>query len=80
MLPKNATREEILHVLEEEGGLREGAAATVHRKTGVPEADVYGVGTFYHLLNEPDAGIRVCQGLTESGSRVWFHGIFFYQE
>jgi NADH:ubiquinone oxidoreductase subunit F (NADH-binding) len=64
MLPKNATREEILRILEAEGGLRQGTSATVHGRTGVPEADVYGVGTFYHLLSEPDAGVRVCQGLS----------------
>ena len=64
MLPKNASREEILHILEDEGGLRDGTSARVHQQTGVPEADIYGVGTFYHLLNDPDAGIRVCQGLS----------------
>ena len=64
MLPKGANRESVLHVLENEGGLRTGTAARVRRTTGVPEADVYGVGTFYHLLAEPDAGVRVCQGLS----------------
>jgi NADH:ubiquinone oxidoreductase subunit F (NADH-binding) len=64
MLPKNASREEILHILEDEGGLREGTSARVHRQTGVPEADVYGVGTFYHLLSDPDGGVRICQGLS----------------
>jgi NADH:ubiquinone oxidoreductase subunit F (NADH-binding) len=64
MLPKNATREEILHILEDEGGLRTGTSGEFHRRTGVPEADVYGVGTFYHLLSDPDAGVRVCQGLS----------------
>ena len=64
MLPKHGRREEVLDRLEEAGGLRPGVAAQVHRQTGVPEADVYGVGSFYHLLAEPDAGVRVCQGLT----------------
>jgi NADH:ubiquinone oxidoreductase subunit F (NADH-binding) len=64
MLPKNATREQILHILEDEGGLRDGVSTRVHRQTGVPEADIYGVGTFYHLLSDPDAGVRVCQGLS----------------
>ena len=64
MLPKNASREQILKILEDEGGLREGTAGEVHRQTGVPEADIYGVGTFYHLLSDPDAGVRVCQGLS----------------
>jgi hypothetical protein len=64
MLPKGARREEVLQVLHDLGGLRPGVAAQVHRQTGVPEADVYGVASFYHLLSEPDAGVRVCQGLT----------------
>ncbi|MDH3402128.1 MAG: NAD(P)H-dependent oxidoreductase subunit E [Acidobacteriota bacterium] len=64
MLPKNASREAILEILEDEGGLRAGVAARVERRTGVPAADVYGVATFYHLLNDPDAGVRVCQGLS----------------
>ncbi len=64
MLPKHARREEVLDRLHEAGGLRPGAVAEVHRRTGVPEADVYGVATFYHLLAEPDAGVRVCRGLS----------------
>ncbi len=64
MLPKGADRESVLHVLEDEGGLRPGTAARVRRATGVPEADIYGVGTFYHLLAAPDAGVRICQGLS----------------
>jgi NADH:ubiquinone oxidoreductase subunit F (NADH-binding) len=64
MLPKNANREEVLEQLEQEGGLRTGTSAKVSQQTGVPEADVYGVATFYHLLSEPDAGIRVCKGLS----------------
>jgi NADH:ubiquinone oxidoreductase subunit F (NADH-binding) len=64
MLPKGARREEVLARLDEAGGLRPGAARQVHRETGVPEADVYGVATFYSLLAEPDAGVRVCNGLS----------------
>ena len=30
----------------------------------MPAADIYGVATFYHLLAEPEAGTRVCQGLS----------------
>ena len=64
MQPKKARREEVLERLEEAGGRRTGVAATVQRQTRVPEADVYGVATFYSLLAEPQAGIRVCQGLS----------------
>ncbi len=54
----------MLPVLEEEGGLRTGVARAVHKATGVPEADVYGTATFYHLISDPEAGTRVCQGLS----------------
>ena len=64
MESKKARREEVLERLEHAGGRRPGTSAAVHRETGVPEADVYGVATFYHLLSDPDAGIRVCQGLS----------------
>jgi NADH:ubiquinone oxidoreductase subunit F (NADH-binding) len=61
---KGARREAILDLLHERGGLREGVSKEVHQESGVPEADIYGVGTFYHLLSDPDAGVRVCQGLS----------------
>ena len=61
---RGAKREAVIEQLEQEGGLRTGTSAKVHRETGVPEADVYGVASFYHLLAEPDAGVRVCQGLS----------------
>ena len=64
MLPKNSQREKVLEVLEEQGGLKPGSVQATHRETGVPEADIYGVATFYHLLAHPDAGVRVCQGLS----------------
>jgi NADH:ubiquinone oxidoreductase subunit F (NADH-binding) len=64
MQSKKARREEVLHRLEEAGGLKPGVAERVHRETGVPAADIYGVGSFYHLLANPDAGVRVCQGLS----------------
>jgi NADH:ubiquinone oxidoreductase subunit F (NADH-binding) len=49
--------------LEEVGLSREGVRK-VHEETGVPEADIYGAGRFYTLLTDPEAGIRVCQGLS----------------
>jgi NADH:ubiquinone oxidoreductase subunit F (NADH-binding) len=64
MLPKGASREKILELLEDKGGLRDGVSTEVHRETGVPEADIYGVASFYHLLANPDDGVRVCQGLS----------------
>lgn len=53
-----------LDALRDAGGLVPGAARQVARATGVPEAYVWGVGTFYHLLAEPDVRVRVCQGLS----------------
>lgn len=46
------------------GGLQEGVARQVSEATRVPEAEVYGVASFYHLLSRPDAKLRVCTGLT----------------
>jgi len=49
--------------LHAQGGLTKGASAFVSKESGTPEADVYGVGSFFHLLAEPDIKVRVCQGL-----------------
>lgn len=49
--------------LHAEGGLSKGASALVSKASGIPEADVYGVGSFFHLLAEPSIKVRVCQGL-----------------
>ncbi|MFT7461847.1 MAG: NADH:ubiquinone oxidoreductase subunit F (NADH-binding) [Pseudohongiellaceae bacterium] len=57
-------RAEVPERLEELGGLAPGVARQVSRDTGVPEAEVYGVATFYHLLARPDRKLRVCTGLT----------------
>ncbi len=63
MEKKNARRDHVLDLLEEHGGLAEGVSARVASETGIPEADVYGVATFYTLLRNPDT-VRVCQGLS----------------
>ena len=59
-----ADRSKILELLEHYGGLKPGVAEQISKETGVPAADVYGVATFYTLVSRPDAGVRVCQGLT----------------
>ncbi len=64
MEKKGATRFQILDLLQEKGGARPGVAKEVHRETGVPEADVHGVATFYSLLRRPGDRFRVCQGLS----------------
>jgi len=57
-------RSSIPERLQEAGGLREGRSREIAAATGVPEAHVYGVGTFFDLLARPDAAIRVCSGLS----------------
>ena len=55
---------ELADLLQEAGGLRTGVSREVSRATGVPEAEVYGVASFYHLLARPDRKVRVCTGLS----------------
>jgi len=57
-------RSSIPERLQALGGLREGRSREIAAATGVPEAHVYGVGSFYDLLARPDAAIRVCSGLS----------------
>lgn len=64
MQRKGAKRHRVLELLEEHGGASQGAASRVAKQSGVPEADVYGVATFYALLARPGAKTRVCQGLS----------------
>lgn len=64
MEKKGAQRSRIIELLEEHGGMRPGVAAEVARETGVPEADIYGVASFYTLLARPGTRTRVCQGLS----------------
>ncbi len=64
MLKKGANRERILPLLQDHGGLSEDAVRKVSRETGVPEADVWGAGSFYTLLRDPGPHLRVCNGLS----------------
>ncbi len=57
-------RARVLPLFDELGGLRPGAAREIHARTGVPEAEAYGVGSFYHLVARPDVEARVCDGLS----------------
>ncbi|MFN8422877.1 MAG: NAD(P)H-dependent oxidoreductase subunit E [Anaerolineae bacterium] len=63
-MPSHEDRARVPDELQRRGGLKPGVAREVARATGVPEADVYGVGSFFHLLAEPDVDVRVCQGLS----------------
>ncbi len=64
MLKPTAQREKILELLEHEGGVTEASVRHVHEQTGVPEADIWGTGMFYTLINKPGKRVRVCDGLT----------------
>jgi NADH:ubiquinone oxidoreductase subunit F (NADH-binding) len=64
MLEHGAQRERILALLEEEGGVSEAAVRRVSELTRVPEAEIWGAGLFYTLINRPGKRVRVCDGLT----------------
>jgi NADH:ubiquinone oxidoreductase subunit F (NADH-binding) len=57
-------RADVPDLLQQHGGLNPASVRAVSRMTGVPAAEVYGVGSFFHLLNEPDVRLRVCVGLS----------------
>lgn len=59
-----AQRERVLALLREEGGLTAESARKVAALTGIPEADVWGAGSFYELLSHGPLDRRVCQGLS----------------
>ncbi len=59
-----ANRELIFDLLEHEGGVTGESVRKVHEITGVPEADIWGAGMFYTLINSPGRRMRVCDGLT----------------
>jgi NADH:ubiquinone oxidoreductase subunit F (NADH-binding) len=59
-----ANREQVFELLEHEGGVSAEAVRTVSAQTGIPEADVWGAGLFYTLINRPGRRLRVCDGLT----------------
>jgi NADH:ubiquinone oxidoreductase subunit F (NADH-binding) len=54
----------VLDSLAVRGGLHPGVTSATSRETGVPEADVYGAGSFYDLLAHPDIKLRVCTGVS----------------
>ena len=64
MLKKGADRERILPLLHQQGGLNEANVRAVARATNVPEADVWGAGSFYTLLRDDTPHLRVCNGLS----------------
>ncbi|MEZ5305737.1 MAG: NADH-ubiquinone oxidoreductase-F iron-sulfur binding region domain-containing protein [Pyrinomonadaceae bacterium] len=63
MQKKGAQRERILHLLEEDG-VTEESVKKVSLETGVSEAEIWGTGLFYNLINRPGRRIRVCDGLS----------------
>jgi len=55
---------DLLQLVKERGGLTTGVSRAVADATGRAEADVFGAGSFYHLLNDPSIKVRVCMGLS----------------
>ncbi len=64
MLKPTADRERVLKLLEDEGGVTENSVRKVSQQTNVPEADIWGAGLFYTLINKPGKRVRVCDGLS----------------
>ncbi len=64
MLKTGAQRERVLALLEEHGGVTEETVRRIAELTRVPEADVWGAGLFYTLINRPGRRVRVCDGLS----------------
>ena len=64
MLKTGAQRERVLSLLDEEGGVTEESVRRIAEATRVPEADVWGAGLFYSLINRPGRRVRVCDGLS----------------
>ena len=54
MQKPSAKRESVIEMLEH-GGLTEQNVRDISQQTDVPEADIWGAGSFYHLIdNEQD--------------------------
>ena len=64
MQKPDAQREKILDLLEHAGGVTEESVRQVSQDTGVPEADIWGTGKFYSLIDSPGKRTRVCDGLS----------------
>jgi NADH:ubiquinone oxidoreductase subunit F (NADH-binding) len=64
MLEHGTDQERILELLEEEGGVTEESVRRVSERTRVPEAEIWGAGLFYTLINRPGKRVRVCDGLS----------------
>jgi len=62
--PKDVRREKLLALLAEQGGLTEASARQAQSQLGVPEAEAWGTGSFYSLINGPAPVTRVCRGLS----------------
>jgi NADH:ubiquinone oxidoreductase subunit F (NADH-binding) len=62
MQPKNATKEGILERLEALGEPTPENLRKLARQTGIPEAEIYGVASFYHLIDHVER--RVCTSLS----------------
>lgn len=64
MQKTGADRERVMELLEHYGGVTEENVRRISRETLVSEAEIWGAGTFYMLINKPGRRTRVCNGLT----------------
>ena len=77
MRPRGVDREGILEALEALGAPTKENIRTLSRQTGVPESEIYGVASFYHLIEHVDR--RVCTRARFSGAwsravrKQWTH-------
>jgi len=64
VLERGAQRERVLALLEEQGGVTAESVRRVAELTRVPEAEIWGAGMFYTLINHPGRRVRICDGLS----------------
>ncbi len=64
MFKRHANQYRVLEELDSNSGLNPEGLQRVSESTGVPEANVWGAATFYSLLNNAKARLRVCDGLS----------------
>ncbi len=60
--PDERRRARVSEALRAAGGVHPAAVDEVAAKTGVAAAAVQGVGSFFHLLADPETRVRICQG------------------
>jgi len=57
-------RSSVPEKIAESSDSKEETLKKIQDETGIPEAELYGVDSFFHLLADKDNKVRVCQGLS----------------